>query len=183
MSQYRSMIATMMHIFISIAALQLSGHNTRLFITLLHPLNEAVRLVPSQGFSHRKSQSHWIFTSIPCLLIVDRFPSDFLGGSTFSQLILEFICQIFQLFLLNIKAANKLAKDIIEESQRTRGRIIKHMNHYLNPVTNTFMSINKNIKTEQLIFQANTPVLSLGLLSPVAAVLVFDAREQLNSAK
>ena len=54
-----------------------------------------------------------------------------------------------------LKAANKSANDSIEESQRIRERTIEHMNHYLKPVNSTFKSINKNIKTEQGILQAN----------------------------
>ena len=54
-----------------------------------------------------------------------------------------------------LKAANKSANDSIEESQRIRERTIEHMNHYLKPVKSTFQSINKNIKTEQGILQAN----------------------------
>jgi hypothetical protein len=55
----------------------------------------------------------------------------------------------------HLKAANKLANDSIEESQRIRERTIEHMNHYLKPVNSTFKSINKNIKTEQGVLQAN----------------------------
>ena len=54
-----------------------------------------------------------------------------------------------------LQAANKLANDTIEESQRIRERTIEHMNHYLKPVNSTFKSINKNIRTEQGILQAN----------------------------
>ena len=54
-----------------------------------------------------------------------------------------------------LKAANKSANDSIEESQRIRERTIEHMNYYLKPVKSTFKSINKNIKTEQGILQAN----------------------------
>jgi hypothetical protein len=55
----------------------------------------------------------------------------------------------------HLKAANKLANDSIEESQHIRESTIEHMNHYLKPVNSTFKSINKNIKAEQGILQAN----------------------------
>ena len=55
----------------------------------------------------------------------------------------------------HLKAANKLANDSVEESQHIRENTIEHMNHYLKPVNSTFKSINKNIKAEQGILQAN----------------------------